>query len=295
MIPAQDGESLILTIDKNIQYKAEEVLKNTVDKNLANSGCVVIADPKTGKILAMAGYPDFDPNKFNEVTDPAVFNNEATTGVYEPGSIFKPLTMAAAINEGKVTPDSTYVDEGQIKIDDKIIKNSEPKARGVQTMTQVLEESLNTGAIFAKDQIGNQKFLEYIKKFGFGQKTGIELMEKKGNLDNLKGSINVNFATASFGQGITATPIQMIKAFSVFVNNGKMLRPYIVASKIFPDGKREDTKTQELDQVISPQTASTLAANTPANTTKAPMRYNTLPSSLSILAAKVAGRPSIDF
>ncbi len=257
---AKDGDSLILTIDKNIQYEAQKVLKETVERNEANSGCIIIADPKTGKILAMAGFPDFDPNKFNEVTDPAAFNNEATSGVYEPGSVFKPLTMAAAINEGKITPDTTFVDEGFLKIDDKTIKNSDPKPLGTQTMTQVLEESLNTGAIFAKDQIGNQKFLEYIKRFGFGQETGIELMEKKGNLDNLKANINVNYATASFGQGLTVSPIQLIEAFSTFPNDGNMLRPYVVASQISPEGQRKDTKTTVVRQVITPQTAHTVTA-----------------------------------
>lgn len=257
---AKDGDSLILTIDKNIQYEAQKVLKDTVEKNEADSGTVIIADPKTGKILAMAGFPDFDPNKFNEVTDPAAFNNEATSGVYEPGSVFKPFTMAAAINEGKITPDTTFVDEGFVKIDDKTIKNSDPKPRGVQTMTQVLQESLNTGLIFVKDQIGNQKFLEYVKRFGFGEKTGIELMEKKGNLDNLKANINVNYATASFGQGLTVTPIQLIQAFSVFSNSGKMIKPYIVASKISPEGQRKDTKPTVVREVISPQTANTVTA-----------------------------------
>jgi cell division protein FtsI/penicillin-binding protein 2 len=257
---AKDGDSLILTIDKNIQYEAQKVLKETVEKNEATSGTVIIADPKTGKILAMAGFPDFDPNKFNEVTDPAAFNNEATIGSYEPGSVFKPLTMAAALNEGKITPDTTFVDEGFVKIDDKTIKNSDPKPRGLQTMTQVLEESLNTGLIFVKDQIGNQKFLEYVKKFGFGEKTGIDLMERKGNLDNLKANINVNFATASFGQGLTVTPIQLIQAFTAFPNSGKMLKPYIVASRISPEGQRTDTKVKEVRQIISAQTANTVTA-----------------------------------
>lgn len=260
MIPAQDGDSLILTIDKNIQFKAEEILKKTVQDNLAPSGSVIVVDPKTGQVLAMAGFPDFDPNQYNTVTDPAVFVNQATMGSYEPGSIFKPLTMAAAINENKITPDTTYQDEGQVTIDGVTIKNASPKALGEQTMTQVLEESLNTGAIFAKDQIGNQKFLEYLKNFGFGQPTGIDIGEKKGSLDNLRLSIAVNYATASFGQGITATPIQMIQAFTAIANDGKMMRPYLVASVIKPDGRRVDTQPKVVRQVITPQTARAVAA-----------------------------------
>ncbi len=258
--PVQDGDSLILTIDKNIQYKAEEVLKNAVEAHGANGGSVIVVDPKTGKVLAMASYPTFDPNQFNKVTDPAAFNNEAVTGVYEPGSIFKPLTMSAALNEGKVKADTTFVDEGQVKIDDKVIKNSDPKPRGVQTMTQVLEQSLNTGVIFAKDQIGDETFLRYVKDFGFGEKTGIELPEKKGSLDNLKLKIKVNYATASFGQGISVTPIQMIQAFTAIANSGKMLRPYIIASRINQNGNRQDTKVNEIKQIISSQTANTVTA-----------------------------------
>ncbi|MBL8030350.1 MAG: penicillin-binding protein 2 [Candidatus Doudnabacteria bacterium] len=258
--PVKDGDSLILTIDKNIQYKAEEILADAVVKHGATGGSVIVADPKTGKILAMASYPTFDPNQFNKVVDPAAFNNETVTGVYEPGSIFKPLTLAAALNEGKIKADTTYVDEGQIKIDDKVIKNSDPKPRGVQTMTQVLEQSLNTGVIFAKDQIGDDIFLRYLKDFGFGEKTGIELPEKKGSLDNLKFKIKINYATASFGQGISVTPIQMIQAFTAIANGGKMLKPYIVASKIDPFGNRQDTKVSILKDIISAQTSNTVTA-----------------------------------
>jgi cell division protein FtsI/penicillin-binding protein 2 len=260
MVPAQDGDSLILTIDKNIQFQAERILKDTVDAHQASSGSIIVADPKTGKILAMAGYPDFNPNEYNKVENAAAFNNEATLSPYEPGSVFKPLTMAAAVNEGKVNAGTMYEDTGEVKIDDKVIKNSDLKAHGMQTMAQVLEQSLNTGVIFAKDQIGDEKFLEYVKHFGFGEKTGIELPEKKGSLENLKYKIKVNFATASFGQGITVTPIQLIEAFTALANGGKMMKPYLVASRISPDGTRKDSHPQEVRQVITPQTANTVGA-----------------------------------
>ncbi len=263
-VPAIDGENILLTIDKSIQFQAERVIKDAVTKNEADSGTVTIMNPKSGAILAMANFynsdPDYDPNQYNKAKDPAVYNNLATVGSYEPGSIFKPLTMAAAINEGKVGPDTTYTDTGSIEIDDYTIKNSDEKAHGVQNMTQVLEESLNTGAIYAKEQIGNAKFLQYIKKFGFGKDTGIELPEQAGTLNNLSGNIKVNFHTASFGQGLSVTPIQMMQAYGALANHGKMMRPYIVQSRITPDGNATDTVPEEVTEVVSEKTANTVSA-----------------------------------
>ena len=215
-------------------------------------------DPKTGAVLAMANYPSFDPNAYSKVKDVAAFNNLATVGSYEPGSVFKPLTMAAAVNEGKVTAETTYVDSGSAEIDGYTIKNSDEKAHGTQTMSQVLEESLNTGVIFAKNQIGNEKFLQYVKKFGFGQPTGIELPEAKGDLSGLTGNISVNYATASFGQGISVTPIQMMQSFTALANNGTMMRPYIIQSRVTESGKVIETKPEQMGQVVTSQTAASV-------------------------------------
>lgn len=258
--PAEDGSNLLLTIDKSIQFKAETVLKDTVDRHGADSGSVIIANPKTGAILAMAGYPNFNPNEYNKVTDPKVFLNEAVSGNYEPGSIFKAITMAAAVNEGKVKPDTTYTDTGSVEIDGYTIKNSDNKAHGVQTMMQVLDESLNTGVIFAKEQIGNSLFFDYVKKFGFGEKTGIELPEAKGNLDNLRANVKVNFHTATFGQGISVTPIQMIQAFTVLANGGVMMQPHLVQAKIDSMGKTEVIKPEEKGRIVTDKTAKTISA-----------------------------------
>ncbi len=258
--PALNGDSLLLTIDKSIQFKAENILKEAVDKNLADSGSIAIMDPKTGAVLAMASYPTFDPNQYAKAEDPSVFTNLNTMGNYEPGSVFKPLTMAAAVNEGKVMATTTYTDTGELTIDDYKIKNSDNKAHGVQTMSQVLEESLNTGVIFAKDKIGNKKFAEYVKRFGFGEKTGIEVAETKGDINNLNGNISVNYATASFGQGISVTPIQLLKAFSALANGGKMITPYVVSSRTTPEGETLDTKHPDPKQVISEATASQVSA-----------------------------------
>lgn len=259
-VAAVDGVNLVLTIDKNIQFQAQELLKQSVTKHGADSGSIIVVNPRTGEILAMAGYPDFDPNAYNKITEPQIYSNLATVGVYEPGSTFKAITMAAALEEGKVTPNTTYVDEGEVVISGYHIKNSDNKAHGVQTMTEVLNESLNTGAIYAKEQIGNRTFYDYVKKFGFGETTGVDLPEAKGNLDNLKGNIEVNYHTASFGQGISVTPIQMIQAFTALANEGKMMRPYVVQSKTYQDGKTENTGQKEVSRPISDRTAHTISA-----------------------------------
>jgi cell division protein FtsI/penicillin-binding protein 2 len=257
--PAQDGVNLILTVDKTVQFQAQSVLQDAVTKNGADGGSVIVADPKTGAILAIANYPDFDPNNYGKVTDPNLFNSEAVTGNYEPGSTFKAITMAAAIDQGKVSATSTYTDTGQVKVDNFTIKNALPGARGVQSMTQVIDFSLNTGAIYAENQLGNQEFLKYVKAFGFGQATGIELPEAVGNLSGLNSNIQVNYDTASFGQGITVTPIQMLEAYSALANGGKMMKPYLVQSEIYPDGTVKNTQPTALGQVVSPAAAGTVS------------------------------------
>jgi cell division protein FtsI/penicillin-binding protein 2 len=258
--PAQNGVNLILTIDKSIQFKVESVLKDAVTKHGADSGAIGIINPKTGAILALAGYPNFDPNEYNKEKNPAVYRNEAVVENYEPGSIFKALTMASAINEGKVGPETTYTDTGNIAIDGYNIKNSDKKANGVQNMVQVLEKSLNTGVIFAKEQIGNKKFYEYVRKFGFGEFTGVELPETKGDLGGLAGNVGVNYHNASFGQGISVTVLQMLKAYTALANEGKMMKPYLVQSKIYENGKVENTESKVERQVITSKTASTITS-----------------------------------
>jgi cell division protein FtsI/penicillin-binding protein 2 len=260
LTPAVDGDNLILTIDKSIQLKVEEVLKKTVEKHQADGGSIIVMDPKTGAILAMASNPSFDPNEYTKTKDLANFNNINTTGNYESGSVFKAFTMAAAIDSGKVTPDTTYVDEGKIEIDGYTLKNSDGKANGQQTMTQVLEKSLNTGVVFAKEKIGNSEFLRYIKKFGFGEKTGIELPETAGNLSNLSGKVKVNFHTASYGQGISVTPVQLVQAYGALANGGKMMKPFIVRTRLTADGKTINTEPHEVRAVISPKTAVLISA-----------------------------------
>lgn len=260
-VPATHGADIYLTIDPAIQFKAQEVIAESVQKHGAESGSVVVLDPKTGATLAMANYPDFDPNAYGKVKDLGVFMNTAVSGAYEPGSVFKPITMAAALNEGKISPDMTYEDLGVVKVDDREIKNSDGKANGVQTMVEVLQKSLNTGMVFVEQQLGNERFKEYVKRFGFGKTTGIELPNQPtGNLENLDRRGDVFFATASYGQGLTATPVQLVQAYTAFANGGKMMSPYIIDQIVHSDGREEVPERPQSQQVIDAKTAATISA-----------------------------------
>lgn len=183
---ADDGSDLILTVNRSIQFMACQKLNEAVARHGADGGSVIILEPKTGAVLAMCSNPDYDGNNYQEAKNIKDFTNPAIFSQYEPGSIFKVITMAMALDQEKVTPQTTYDDIGQVIISKYKIENSDKKANGAQTMTEVLEKSLNTGAIFAMRSIGPDLFSEYVKKFGFGEKTGIELEgESRGDIRNL--------------------------------------------------------------------------------------------------------------
>ncbi len=255
------GKSIFLTLDYNIQFKAEELLLKAKKEFEIKSGQIIVVNPFSGEILAMAEFPNFNPNNYSKIKDYSIFQNSAVQKLFEPGSVFKVITMAAALNEKKVSPQTTYFDLGYVKIGENIIRNYDNRSFGEQTMTNVLEKSINTGAVFAEEAVGSQKFLEYIEKFGFFEPTGIDLPGEiySQNIELKKGR-EINFATASFGQGIEVTPIQLIRAFSAIANGGKLVKPYIVEK--FVDGKRIEKVTPEISsqQVISQETASQLTA-----------------------------------
>lgn len=256
---AEDGADIVITIDRNIEYFACGKLKEAVERHDADGGSVIIMDPKTGAILAMCSYPDFNPNEYAKVKDINIYNNPTIFSQYEPGSIFKAITIAAALDVGKITPTTTYVDEGEIKVDDRTIKNSDLKAHGVQTMTQVLDESLNTGAVFAVNTIGPEVFKKYVEDFGFGTRTGIELdFENPGSISSLGKKGKIWSATGSFGQGISVTPIQVVTAFSAIANGGKLVKPYIVDRIIKSDGAIIKTEPKIIHQAISGRTSALL-------------------------------------
>lgn len=257
---AQNGDDLILTIDRIIQYQTEKILKSAVQKFEADRGTIIVMDPPTGKILALASYPSFDPNNYKEA-ELENFRNIAVSDAYESGSVFKTFTLASAIDDGKISPETTYVDTGAVKEAGYTMRNSDLKAYGLQTMTQVLENSLNTGVIYAEKLLGNANFADYIKRFGFGETTGIELPgESAGNIANLKNKkSDINFFTISFGQGITVTPIQLVNAYNAIANGGTLMKPQIVDKIIHSDGSSQEIAPQEIRKVISQSTANQIS------------------------------------
>ncbi len=257
---AQDGSNIILTIDQNIQFRAEKELKQIVEKWQAEAGTIIILEPKTGAIRAMANWPIFNPNEYNKVKNINDFINPSVQKVYEPGSVFKAITMAAGLDSGKVTPEMTYYDEGRIQIKGSYISNVDGKSNQIQTMTQVLEKSINTGSVFVQREVGQELFAEYIKKFGFGQETGIDLGgEVKGNISNLFTGRDINLATISFGQGITVTPINFLSAIGAIANQGKLMRPFVVEKIISPEGEEKITQPEIIREVISPESSKKLS------------------------------------
>ena len=251
------GEDITLAVDYPVQFMAEKLLKEAKDNLKIEGGDIIVMNPTTGEILAMANYPSFDPNEYSKVTDLDVFKNSATQNIFEPGSIFKPITMAGAVDMGVITPQTTYQDPGTIKIGKWSIYNYLNRIYpGNITMTEVLEKSINTGAVFAKDRLGNENFLRYVGDFGVFEPTGIDLEETYSRNEELKKGYEINFATASFGQGIEITPIQLVKAFSAIINGGDLIAPRIVA-KI---GEEETGREVTRENVISDKTTSQLAA-----------------------------------
>lgn len=261
MMPAENGVNLVLTLDYNIQFIAEQKLKEAIDKWQAEKGTIIVMDPRSGAIRALANYPSFDLNDYSKIEDINVFLNFAVQGTYEPGSVIKPITMAAALDSGVVTPQTTYTDEGSVRVGGYTISNADGKKYGLQTMVGILERSINTGAVFVEKKVGHKIFKEYFERFGFGQKIGVDLPgEAKGNISNLEIEREINFATASFGQGIAMTPLQLISAISAIANGGKLIQPYVVEKIIKPDGTEILTQPKEIRQVISSDTANRLTA-----------------------------------
>lgn len=258
---AKNGEDIVLTIDHIVQYKAEKLLAAAVEKYQADRGTIIIMESATGKILSMASYPTFNPNEYAKVEKMEAFRNLAVSDPYECGSVFKPFTIASAIDAGKISPETTFIDSGAVSEAGFTIRNSDLKANGKQTMTQVLEKSLNTGVIFAEKQMGNKVFAEYIKKFGFGELTGADIFaEVPGNISNLANNkSNIEFFTASFGQGITVTPLQLVSAYNAIANNGILLKPQIIDKIISSDGNVREISPMEVRRVISQKTAYDVA------------------------------------
>lgn len=248
------SQDLNLTIDYDIQFLAEKLLVQAKDNLNIEAGQIIVLEPNSGRILAMANFPNFNPNQYREYAaqnNLGIFINPASQKIFEPGSVFKPITLAAALEESKITPKTTYVDEGIVRVGGYKVLNYDNRVYGLQTMTNVLEKSINTGAVFAEKQLGHNLFLKYLEKFGFFEKTGVDFAETYSENKELKKGYEINFATASFGQGLEITPLQLVRAFSVIANGGRLVKPYLA----------ENQRQPELSEpVISQKTASQLTA-----------------------------------
>lgn len=261
MQAAQDGPDVTLTIDHNIQRVACDALSVGMKEYAAKSGTVIVMDPKTGAIWALCDEPTFDPNNLKTVTDISLFNNNAIFTPYEPGSVFKPFTISAGIDTGKLLPTTTFTDVGHEVIDKFTIRNALDKSYGLVTMRDVLIDSINTGTIFAVRKIGKEVFYDYVKKFGFGTLSGVQLdVEVPGVVDTITKKGEIYMATASFGQGITTTPLQLIAGYSAIANHGKLMQPYIIRELDYHNGRIEKTVPKEISQVISVRTAATMSS-----------------------------------
>jgi cell division protein FtsI/penicillin-binding protein 2 len=317
--PAVNGLDITLTIDRTIQLEVERILKRGVQDYRANSGQVVILDPQTSKVIAMAHYPTFNPNNYSDAFDRVdidlnedeveslipieesdkhfvfyrnydtddkyevfkdveegkdpvyqryvnffgaeVYQNKIVAAIYEPGSVFKSIAMAAAIDDGDVTPNHTFYESGPIEVDEFTIRNSTDEYRGRQTMINVLEQSSNIGMAYVAKKIGRNLFYSYMMKFGFGERTGIEFdTEANGKIEYFTQWADSELVTHAFGQGIAVTPLQMANGYAALANGGILMQPYIVESVTDGDGKVEVTEPVVIGQAITSDTSNTITA-----------------------------------
>ncbi len=249
---------IVSTIEPSVQAALEKQLQVVQDQYRSVITGGIVIDPNTGEIYAMAANPSFDPNTFQQTKNIASFTDPLVQSIYEMGSIVKPLTLAAGLDTGAITPDSTYNDTGCIKLNKSTICNYDLKARGPSTpMQTILNESLNLGAAYVEGKTGNGVFADYfLNKYGLGEKTGIDLPNEASPLmNNLKSPRDVEYATASFGQGIAESPVAIARALSVLANGGKLITPHVVKEIDYNVGfSRKITEPAPL-QVLKPETS----------------------------------------
>ncbi len=257
----QEQGDLITGLEPTVQDELEKTLVAYGESwHPALSGGIVM-DPKTGQIVAMAINPTFDLNAFNKETDARIFSNPMVENVYEMGSIIKPLTVAAGIDSGVITEATTYNDTGCIEVNQKKICNFDGKARGVIPIQQILSQSLNVGASFVATQMGPTTMRNYfLEHYKFGEETGIDLpLEQHGLVGNLNTKEQVEYDTASFGQGIAISPVETVRALATLANGGKLVTPHIGSSIHYTSGLTRDVVWPDPAQVLKPETTSVVS------------------------------------
>jgi len=256
-VPPKNGVDLMLTIDLVVQTAAEGALRHAIEREKATSGSIIVLDPRDGAILALASAPTFDPARVASA-DPEALRDRAISWTYEPGSTMKAVTIAAGIDTHVVTPTTTYDDKGYAIIGGRRLNNAQGKVYGTTTVTQILERSANAGAVFVASKLGQDPLYEYLRAFGFGTPTGIDLAaEASGAVRPLAQWYPVDVGTIAFGQGIAVTPLQLAMAYSAIANGGTLYRPYVVAATRDADGEHR-TAPVAVRSPITPDTAETL-------------------------------------
>jgi len=254
-----DGRNVKLTLDRTVQYITEEKLKKGIESYQAEGGTAIVMNPKTGAVLAMASFPQFDPQKYYEAND---FQNPAISKLYEPGSTFKVLIMASGIDAGVVKPNTKCAECSKpVEIGEYQIKTWNNKYYANTTMTEVIQHSDNTGMVFVARKLGVDKLIDYLERFGIGALTKIDLQgEATGVIRDESSWYPIDLATASFGQGISITPIQLLSAVNSIANDGIMMKPYVAGSIVDESGKIFETKPEKKGEPIKASTAKVMTA-----------------------------------
>lgn len=256
-INSENGRDLIMSVNTSVQKIVKTKLQKAFEHYDVKAGCAIFADPYTMAILALSCLPDFDPQTYYDASN-ALYMNPAISTVYEPGSTFKPLIMAASIEEKVITPDSTYQEDGPVRVGDYQIRTWNNKYEGNITMTRILEKSSNVGMVYIGSKLGDEKMYDYIQKYGLGKTTGIDLQgESSGVMRPKNNWYPIDYATITFGQGIATTPIQMIRALSAVINGGNVLQPYVV-SEIDQAGVKKVREKTVVRRVISEKTSAAM-------------------------------------
>lgn len=247
-------------IEPTVEAFLEKELADIQKKWSSTSTGGIIMDPMTGEIYALGNFPTFNPNALQNEKNPGIFSSPIVENVYEMGSIIKPLTMAAGIDSGTVTASTTYNDKGTLTLNGSKFSNFDGKARGVVNMQEVLNQSLNTGVAFVAGKMGNELFSDYFKKFGLGEETGIDMPnETPGLIDNLNSPRDIEYATASFGQGIAMSPISTLRALSALSNGGYLVTPHLVKKIDYKIGVSKKITYEKGSQVIKPSTSAEIS------------------------------------
>jgi len=254
-VDPEDGRNLLLWVDRSVQAITEKRLKEGIEKYGAKEGSVVIMDPKTGGILAMASIPSYDPREYSSAQK-ELYINPIVGSTYEPGSTFKVLMMAAGINEGVITPTTSMEETGPVEVMKYTIRTWNNTYNGTVTMTDVLVHSSNVGMVFVANKLGKEKMLSSLKNFGFGTLTNIDLEDESApQLREDKEWREIDLATVSFGQGIAVTPLQMVRAVSAIANGGNLMEPKVVKAIVDSTGKITEIAPKKIRQIITKKTA----------------------------------------